>query len=488
MSSETFFEDIPREKFVFVQRKEQITGLDLKTKPVGYFTDAFHRFVRNRGSVICGGIITVLILYALLVPFFSPYKVSDKDGYYSFALPKNMFTARLGFWDGCSRQFVNQQTYDYLENIPGAVVSLYGTEERNIAGRRQLWYKIKVDSYAKTGWVSMLLTKDDYRMARTYEQETGIHLFYPVINQDLVTNRLYRDDPNGWFLTDSRGIAKRSEKGTVENIFLKSKESSDGYAYYISRMNGAQYETRVLYREWYKYQNGHEAHFLFGADAFGYDICVRLAYGARLSLVLSVLVAGVNLFLGILIGSLEGYYGGWLDLLLERIKDILYDIPYFIFMTLFQIYFAEKLGPVVSMFVAFIFFGWIGASSTVRAQFYRFKGQEYVMAARTLGAKDPRIIFRHILPNAIGFIITTSVLTIPGVIFSEANLTYLGIVNLQSGSATSIGTMLNNGQATLSTSPHCVFFPAVFISLLLVCFNEFGNGLRDAFNPSLRGA
>ena len=110
------------------------------------------------------------------------------------------------------------------------------------------------------------------------------------------------------------------------------------------------------------------------------------------------------------------------------------------------------------------------------------------MAARTLGAKDRRLIFRHILPNASGFIITVSVLSIPGIIFSEASYSYLGIVNLNSPSMTSIGTMLENGQTTLSTFPHCVFFPAVFLSLLLICFNIFGNGLRDAFNPSLRGS
>lgn len=174
--------------------------------------------------------------------------------------------------------------------------------------------------------------------------------------------------------------------------------------------------------------------------------------------------------------------------MMERLKDILYQIPSLVFMTLFQIYFAQKLGSLFAMFICFIFFGWIGTSSTVRAQFYRFKGQEYVMAARTLGAKDSRLIFRHILPNASGFIITSCVLTIPYTIFSEATYSYPGIVNLNSKTLTSLGSMLENGQQTLSTYPHCVFFPAIFLSLLLICFNIFGNGLRDAFNPSLRGA
>ena len=127
-------------------------------------------------------------------------------------------------------------------------------------------------------------------------------------------------------------------------------------------------------------------------------------------------------------------------------------------------------------------------ASRVRMQFYRFKGQEYILAARTLGARDTRLMFKHILPNSIGKIITGSVLAIPGVIFSESMLSYLGIVSLETSSTlTSIGTMLSQGQGYLYTFPHIIFFPAVFIALLEISFNLFGNGLRDAFNPSLRG-
>ena len=121
-------------------------------------------------------------------------------------------------------------------------------------------------------------------------------------------------------------------------------------------------------------------------------------------------------------------------------------------------------------------------------QFDRYKGQEYVLASRVLGAGDLRIMFRHIFPNALGTIITSSVLVIPGVIFMESSLTYLGIVNLDSSTMTSVGTMLANGRQYLSSDPHIILFPALFISLLEVSFNLFGNGLRDAFNPSLRGA
>jgi oligopeptide transport system permease protein len=149
---------------------------------------------------------------------------------------------------------------------------------------------------------------------------------------------------------------------------------------------------------------------------------------------------------------------------------------------------AKKVGVVPSLLFAFVLTGWIGMASTVRMQFYRFKGQEYVLASRTLGAKDLRIMFKHIFPNALGTIVTSSVLVIPGVIFQESTLTYLGIVNLDSSTTTSVGTMLANGRQYLSSDPHIILFPALFISLLMISFNLFGNGLRDAFNPALRGS
>ncbi|MBQ8092019.1 MAG: ABC transporter permease, partial [Clostridia bacterium] len=176
------------------------------------------------------------------------------------------------------------------------------------------------------------------------------------------------------------------------------------------------------------------------------------------------------------------------DPVMDRIADILYDVPFMVVTTLFQLHLANKVGVVPALLFAFVLTGWIGMAARVRMQFYRFKNQEYVLAAKTLGAKDWRLMFKHIFPNSLGTIITGSVLVIPGVIFSESSLTYLGIINLESSTMTSVGTMLANGKDYLSTDPYIIFFPALFISLLEVSFNLFGNGLRDAFNPSLRGA
>ena len=484
----TQYEAIPKEKFRFVQLDKKLHDVEFKTKPVGYFQDAMRRFARNKGSVVCAVILLILILYAILAPMLSVYHGYIQDPYYSYALPKFSAQNSPGFWNGCSTQDINQQSYDYYSGIPGAVVELKETYEQEVAGRSQTMYKVVLDSYMKVGYVYFRLSPAEYQAALDYQEETGIQLLYPMINDSLVKNPAYKSDPNAWFLTNQKGVAQRDGNGEVQNIYLTDESSPDGFAYYRTKADGAQYEIRTLYYNWYVYQNGHEPCFLFGADGYGYDIFSRLGTGARLSLTISVAAAVLNLILGIIIGALEGYYGGTFDLLMERVKDILYEVPDVVFMILFQMYLAKKLGSLFALFIAFIVYGWMGTSSTVRAQFYRFKGQEYVMAARTLGAKDSRLIFRHILPNAAGFIITASVLSIPGIIFSEATYSYLGIVNLQSSTLTSVGTMMENGQSTLSTYPHSLFFPAAFLSILLICFNIFGNGLRDAFNPSLRGS
>ena len=228
-----------------------------------------------------------------------------------------------------------------------------------------------------------------------------------------------------------------------------------------------------------------EPYFVFGTNETGQDILVCLASGARFSLLLAVVVASINLIVGAIIGAIEGYYGGVIDLVIERFIEILGSIPFMIVITLLK--YHLDVSHVLILFISFFLTGWTGMAGRTRMQFYRFKNQEYVMAARTLGASDKRIMFKHIFPNAIGTLITSCVLVIPGVIFSETSLSYLGIINLDSGDMSSVGTLLAQGNARLFTHPHVILFPAIFISLLMLSFNLFGNGLRDAFNPSLRG-
>ena len=507
--SDNKIKDIAPEKFRFVQKDVKLHDTKFETRPIGYFKDAWYRFSRNKGSVVAAVIIVLLLLFAVLVPIFSRFNVRYSDTRYSYVLPKSQFLSQFGILDG-HKKFtgLNQQSYDYYNSIPGAVVEVYNIYEVDDAGRTNTFYDIEMDTYAQVGFATMTLTQDEYNAVTEYEQETGRQVIYPVVNRNEIKFASYNTDVNVWYAHDARGRAEYNDDGSYQNIFQTATEENiadgnymvvDGSGNldengeyvvrrYTKKNDGATYEVRARYSEWYLYQNGFEASFLFGVDSFGKDILVCLASGARLSFALSIGVSIINLAIGLIYGSIEGYYGGKVDLVMERIVEVLYDIPFIVMATLFQIYFARQVGTLGALLFAFVLTGWIGIAGRTRAQFYRYKGQEYVLAARTLGAKDRRIIFRHILPNALGTIVTSAVLLIPGVINSEAMLSFLGIVNLQTGNTTSVGTMLAGGQSALSTYPHVIFFPAVFLALLMICFNMFGNGLRDAFNPSLRGS
>ena len=221
--------------------------------------------------------------------------------------------------------------------------------------------------------------------------------------------------------------------------------------------------------------------FLMGTDKNGYDMFKYVFEGLRTSLLLGVLTFVVCFLFGLLWGSICGYFGGTVDLVMERITDILSGIPWIVLMTLIIIHWGSNFATFA---IALCMTGWIGTAARTRTQFYRFRGREYVLASRTLGASDARLIAKHILPNALGTIITGAVLMIPSVIFSEATISYLG---LGLKNLASLGVILSNNQVYLKTDPYLLIFPAVVIALIMISFNLFGNGLRDAINPSLKG-
>ncbi|MBQ9538725.1 MAG: hypothetical protein IJU95_05600, partial [Treponema sp.] len=178
--------DIPKEKFMFVQQDAMLGDMKMTSKSVGYMQDALSRFAKNRGSVVCFIIILLLALYAFLGPVFSPYKMSDKDGYYAYVTPRSRLFSKLGFWDGSHKILVNSNSYQYLSAIPSAVMETCDVVEKEVAKRKQTWYSVKIDSYARVGYVKMLLTKDEWDAARSWESKTGRQLFYPMIDQSKV--------------------------------------------------------------------------------------------------------------------------------------------------------------------------------------------------------------------------------------------------------------------------------------------------------------
>ena len=232
----------------------------------------------------------------------------------------------------------------------------------------------------------------------------------------------------------------------------------------------------------YELKNAEDQYFWFGTDSLGRDQWTRLWRGSRISLMIAFLAVIINVCIGVVYGSISGYYGGMTDMLMQRFIEIISAIPTIVLVMLLMMFLGSGI---FSFVLAFVFTGWIGMSRMIRAQFYKYKGQEYVLASRTMGAKDSKLIFRHILPNAIGPLITQATLAIPSAIFLESTLSYLGLGI--GAPEPSIGNLLAEGQKVLLNNPHLTIFPAIVISILMLSFNLFGNGLRDAFDPTLRG-
>ena len=235
--------------------------------------------------------------------------------------------------------------------------------------------------------------------------------------------------------------------------------------------------------DYYKYLGVPEGQYhWFGTDYLGRDLMTRLFRGTRISLLIAFFSVITNVIIGVIYGAISGYYGGKVDMLMTHFAEVLDGLPYIVMTILFMI----LLGPgMFSIILALCVTGWIGTSRLIRAQFYRFKGREYVLAARTLGVKDITLIFRHILPNTVGPLITRAMIAIPGAIFSESFLAYIGLGI--SPPEPSIGILLADGQNVLLQYPNQTLFPAILISLLMIAFNLFANGLRDALDPSQRG-
>lgn len=512
MMKQNKFPDIPAEKFKFVGTDAKLHDQKFETKQVGYFRDAFRRFCKNKSSVVAAIIIVLLALYAIFVPVFceTSYSLALTDTtYLSYTklLPRNQWFVDHGipFWDGGSKSILGEANYYYTKAIGEETGYQIITKEYEpqTDDKGKTVYPCRVDGYINNGFTYMTLTQTQYDAIQAWQKETGHQVIYPAVADKTVT------DANIWYEANKKGVAKLDKDGNFVSAYktsgndggydslrvegdpgIEDPESPDRYRYatITGDSTSVSYNCRVFKYTYFMYRYGYEPSFLLGTTALGQDILTRLAAGARFSLVFSICISAINMFLGAVYGAVEGYYGGAVDMLMERFSDIMSRVPFIVTAALFQLHLAKKVGVVPSLLFAFVLTGWIGMASTVRMQFYRFKGQEYILAARTLGASDGRLMFKHIFPNSLGTIITSSVLMIPGVIFTESTLTYLGIVNLDSSTMTSIGTMLANGRQFLSSYPHIIFFPAVFISLLEISFNLFGNGLRDAFNPALRGS
>lgn len=223
------------------------------------------------------------------------------------------------------------------------------------------------------------------------------------------------------------------------------------------------------------------AKYWFGTDDLGRDIFTRIWYGARISIFVGVAAAFIDFVVGVIWGSIAAFAGGIIDEMMMRIADVLYALPYLLVVILIMVVMGSGLIPIL---IAMTIVGWITMARIVRGQILQLKQQDYVVAAQALGASNRRIIFKHLVPNAIGPIMVTMTLTIPSAIFVEAFLSFMGL-GIQAPMA-SWGTMASEGLPAFQYFPWRLIFPGIFISLTMLAFNLIGEGLRDSLDPRLR--
>ncbi len=517
--------NIPIEKFQFATRNDLYHDNKFETKPVSYFQGAFQRFSKNKGAVVGGVVIAVLVLFAMLAPFFTPFQPAYYDMVYAYVTPKaNLFAGSgIDFWDGCRQKDTNY--VGYLKDVAlsaetGREIIKHG--EYSVSEDGSV-YSYRYDTYYGVGFGKYkIISLEEFNDIQRYQNETGKQVLYPVVkSSDRPTLEKNKYDANIYYKVENPKASilrpKLDKDGNIIPNYWKYEagnasslipeynslriEGENGveqngkqYFYAYGRKVDGGIEVRAEYYEYYIYQHTQvlkdgieEPTFLFGTTQTGKDIFACLAYGARFSFIFATVVALVNFIVGVIWGSISGYSGGKIDLAMERFAEILGSVPTMIVITLLKYHMGTSSQALV-LFIAFFATGWIGMAGRTRMQFYRFKNQEYVLAARTLGARDSRIMFKHIFPNGLGTIVTSVALVIPSMIYSETSLSYLGIINLEAGNTTSVGTLIAAGQQSImANAGYVALFPCVFLVLLMLSFNLFGNGLRDAFNPSLRG-
>ena len=433
---ENLLQDLSPDDFASASRQEKDDFIQDR-QSVSYWKDAWRRLKKNVVAMVALGVIVFLFLFAFVGPLLIPYGYDE-------------------FNKGAENLYPYHYTLEDTQRVNDEIAS---RTQSNVVDVDEMIAQAKAEAEKK----GEKFTKKDEAVIRAKAKVAA------KPSEDSSEEQSVDED------------SVRKELGIKKHIFGYSQAELERKA------NGEKVFPHV-----------------FGTDMYGRDILVRVMYGARVSMSVGVFAAILVLVIGALYGAISGYCGGKVDAVMQRIVELIYAVPEMLVVLLIATAlkpiltdyvnssgtspmksFVNVLGPnLISMFIAFGLLYWVTMSRIIRGQVLQLKQQEYVTAARALGASGGRIIRRHLLPNCIGQIVVTTCLQIPSAIFLESFLSYLGVG--VSAPLPSLGSMATDALSGMYTYTYRLIVPSVILSIMILAFNLFGDGLRDALDPKLK--
>ena len=433
---ENLLQDLSPDDFASASRQEKDDFIQDR-QSVSYWKDAWRRLKKNVVAMVALGVIVFLFLFAFVGPLLIPYGYDE-------------------FNKGAENLYPYHYTLEDTQRVNDEIAS---RTQSDVVDVDEMIAQAKAEAEKK----GEKFTKKDEAVIRAKAKVAA------KPSEDSSEEQSVDED------------SVRKELGIKKHIFGYSQAELERKA------NGEKVFPHV-----------------FGTDMYGRDILVRVMYGARVSMSVGVFAAILVLVIGALYGAISGYCGGKVDAVMQRIVELIYAVPEMLVVLLIATAlkpiltdyvnssgtspmksFVNVLGPnLISMFIAFGLLYWVTMSSIIRGQVLQLKQQEYVTAARALGASGGRIIRRHLLPNCIGQIVVTTCLQIPSAIFLESFLSYLGVG--VSAPLPSLGSMATDALSGMYTYTYRLIVPSVILSIMILAFNLFGDGLRDALDPKLK--
>ncbi len=414
-----------------------------------FLQDGWRRLKKNKTAMVSMVLILLLILGAILIPYFWPYSYEEQTLTLSNTPP---FLDIYPLNDDANNICIFiTQSYDVIEVTPdGELLQLLQPDYKDVIGRKSTY-----DLNGKQLVIDYSLYTQALKEYNALEKKYGEDGSVSATEADYLTTYFGEDAAD-------TTVSVLEAKNILEEKIDKCSITYDGNKLTESK-------------------SVHNKTFVLGSDSLGRDLFIRVVYGARVSLTVGVVAALVNFLIGVFYGCFSGYKGGNVDTVMMRIVDVIDSVP----MTLYVILIMVIIGSgMASIILALGLTYWVRMARIVRGQVLSLKNSEFVLAARTLGASTGRIFVKHLIPNMMGTIMVAIAMQIPNAIFTEAFLSFIGLG--VSAPMASWGTLCNDALASIYVYPYQLLIPAVAISVTILALNLFSDGLRDAFDPKQR--